>query len=124
MKSFWALLFVLLYLLAMLRPVMPLLEYVVHQDYIAEFLCINKEKPELACEGKCYLMQKLNEQHEEKRQNLPPIVMEEYPIGFVAILNLNRSKDNAPRTANNFTYQANYTYLFVRNDLDPPNSAA
>ena len=77
--------FVFLYLLAMTRPVIPLVEYIIYEDYITEFLCINKENVALECNGKCYLMQRLSEQNEEKRQNLPKISIEEYPIGFVKI---------------------------------------
>ena len=36
-------------------------DYEYHQDFYANVLCINKDKPELACEGKCILMQKLQE---------------------------------------------------------------
>ncbi|WP_149274513.1 hypothetical protein [Pareuzebyella sediminis] len=86
MKSISALFFVLLYMLAMARPVLPLFEYIIEKDYIAEFLCINKENTELNCNGKCYLMQKIIEQNEERKQNLPRIAMEEYPIGFVTFV--------------------------------------
>ncbi|OWW25043.1 hypothetical protein B4Q04_10870 [Zobellia sp. OII3] len=57
----------LLYLVAMVRPVFPILEFVVNQDYIAEFLCINTDKPELECNGKCYLMQMIKAQESEKQ---------------------------------------------------------
>ena len=70
----------------MLRPVMPVFEYVVNQDYIAEYLCVNKDKPMLNCNGKCYLAKMLQEKQDEKKQNLPSINLEEYPIGFVDIL--------------------------------------
>lgn len=79
-------LFTLLYAMAMLRPVLPVFEYVVNQDYIAEYLCVNKDKPMLNCNGKCYLSKMLQEEQDEKKQNLPSINMKEYPIGFVDIL--------------------------------------
>lgn len=37
------------------KPVLPVLEYVVFYDYIKNELCVNKEKPELECNGKCHL---------------------------------------------------------------------
>lgn len=58
----------------------------VNQDYIAVYFCINKNKPALNCNGKCYLTQKLQEAQNEKQQNLPPINLKDYPIGFVNIL--------------------------------------
>ena len=38
-----------------------------NRNYIAEQLCINKNKPELNCHGKCFLMKKL-EQAEKKQE--------------------------------------------------------
>lgn len=70
----------------MVRPVLPVFDYVINQDYIAEYLCVNKDKPMLECNGKCYLAKMLQEEQEEKKQNLPPINLKEYPIGFVDIL--------------------------------------
>ena len=87
MKTRWLpIFFTFLYVLAMLRPVLPVFEYVVNQDYIAEYLCVNKDKPMLNCNGKCYLAKMLQEERNEKQQNLPAIDLREYPIGFVEIL--------------------------------------
>lgn len=41
------------------KPVLPVLEYVVLYDYIKNELCVNKDKPELACNGKCHLVKEL-----------------------------------------------------------------
>ncbi len=30
-----------------------------NRNYIAEFLCVNKAKPELKCNGRCYLVKKM-----------------------------------------------------------------
>jgi hypothetical protein len=43
-------------------------EYAINKDYIAKNLCINKEKPNLHCNGKCRLMKKLSE---EENKNSP-----------------------------------------------------
>lgn len=34
---------------------MPYVEYILNKDYIANYLCINKDNPSNCCEGKCYL---------------------------------------------------------------------
>lgn len=33
--------------------------YQANKDYVADVLCINKDKPELHCNGKCYLKKQL-----------------------------------------------------------------
>lgn len=40
-----------------------------NQQYIAKELCINQDKPEMHCNGKCYLMKKLKQaQDKEQKQ--------------------------------------------------------
>jgi hypothetical protein len=49
----------LLALIMSLKPVLPVIDYVVNYDYISKVLCINKAKPKLQCNGKCHLMKEL-----------------------------------------------------------------
>ena len=55
------------------KPVLPFLDYAFNYDYIAKVLCINKDKPKLKCNGKCYLMQQLakNAEEDSSKENLP-----------------------------------------------------
>ncbi len=39
-----------------------------NQSYIATTLCINRDKPEMHCNGKCVLMQRLKAVEEERRE--------------------------------------------------------
>jgi hypothetical protein len=39
-----------------------------NESYIAKNLCINREKPMMHCNGKCYLAKKLNEQENQGQQ--------------------------------------------------------
>lgn len=45
-------------------------DYFINKDYIAKVLCINRDKPIMHCNGKCYLAKKLKE-HEKKDQQAP-----------------------------------------------------
>lgn len=69
----------------MLQPVMPLLEYNLNKEYIASVLCENRNKPELACNGKCYLNKKLA-QSQEKNHNhsVPQIDLSKYPVTTIS----------------------------------------
>jgi hypothetical protein len=51
-------------------------DFFAHQDYIAANLCENRDQPELHCEGKCVLMQKLNmvEDQDPQPKPLPEIL--------------------------------------------------
>lgn len=48
-----------------------------NREYIVKELCINKDKPQLHCNGKCYLMKKLK-QAEEKEQKLEHQLLKVY----------------------------------------------
>lgn len=49
----------LIALVMLLKPVLPVLDYVFEYDYISQKLCINKAKPKLHCNGKCHLMKEM-----------------------------------------------------------------
>lgn len=120
MLRIYPILFTLLYMLAMLKPVLPVFDYVVNQDYIAEYLCINKDKPEMHCDGKCYLMQMLEEQRNEKKQNLPSIDLREYPIGFVTVLTLENTPFSSSDLKNTNNYTNKYSFLNSYQYFHPP----
>ena len=43
----------------MFKPVFPLASYIVQYDYIVNELCVNRDKPDLKCNGKCHLKDQL-----------------------------------------------------------------
>lgn len=53
-------------LLMLIKPILPVVDYIVNYDYIANQLCENKAKPELKCNGKCHLMKELAKASEAK----------------------------------------------------------
>jgi len=80
--------FLILYVIALARPLAPLFEYQVNRDFFAEVLCINKSKPELNCNGNCALTKKLQQSHENETQPVSAtgsIKLDDYPIGFVLL---------------------------------------
>jgi hypothetical protein len=82
-NQFLGMFFYLLYLLAMVRPVVPIIEYYANYDYIANVLCENKDKPYLECNGKCYLekqLNKANHSNHEHKSTIPEIDFEKYPV--------------------------------------------
>ena len=43
-------------------------EFKANQKYIAASLCENRDKPQMHCNGKCYLMKKLKEAEEKEKK--------------------------------------------------------
>ncbi len=54
-RQFFGIIFTFLYTVAMLRPLLPIIVYYANYDYIAQELCVNKDKPYLDCNGRCYV---------------------------------------------------------------------
>lgn len=55
-------LFLNLYLLALIQPAIPIIDYLVNYNYIATELCENRDKPILTCNGICYLEDQVKQQ--------------------------------------------------------------
>ncbi|CAM3478382.1 hypothetical protein [Zobellia roscoffensis] len=53
----------------MVKPLWPVAEYIANYDYIKNVLCVNKDKPMLNCDGKCYLAKQLAKESEENSKN-------------------------------------------------------
>ena len=72
----------------MLQPIMPLIEYQTNKEYIASVLCENRNKPEMACNGKCYLNKKIaaSKNHDSHDHSLPEIDLSKYPVAPIAIV--------------------------------------
>jgi hypothetical protein len=88
-----------LYLLVLVLPAVPVLEYLINYNYIANELCENKDKPVLTCNGKCYLADQVEKQlnldtHEQKP--MPPKIDLEKFISLKAGFQheLSRSDEN------------------------------
>lgn len=105
----------------MLRPIQPYIEYALNQDYIAEFLCINKDKPKLACDGKCHLAKQLEKQQENDTKSLR-VSLENYPIGFVTIFNISfiQTSITSPKEDSIF-HPKHYSFNYHYSCFQPPD---
>lgn len=51
----------------LVKPIFPVVDYIVNYEYISKELCENKAKPELKCNGKCHLMKELAKASEDEK---------------------------------------------------------
>lgn len=86
-------LYFILALFLFVKPIIPVFEYIVNYDFIVKELCENKEKPELACNGKCHLMKELakandsdkplsTDKKEASKQPIEVLFLEKFPVDF------------------------------------------
>lgn len=73
MKKIVAISFALLILATSAKDVLTWASFKVNQDFIAKTLCINRDKPEKKCNGKCQLTKKIAESKEDGDPAKSPI---------------------------------------------------
>lgn len=76
-------LFTISFLIGLMQPILPLVEYYVFKESIIELFCENRDEPETECEGSCYLTNQLkkNEGKSDSPGNL--INFEDIPNVFL-----------------------------------------
>lgn len=73
----------------LLKPAVPMLDYVLNYEYISEVLCINKAQPQLQCDGKCHLRTQLESSQDEEAPGKPvPPTSEEEQINYFLTANV------------------------------------
>jgi hypothetical protein len=75
--------FVFVFCYSGMRPTFPLFNYVINYDYIAEVLCINKEKEILQCNGTCQLTKEILENEPTGTSEYPQPSFEKFPTLFL-----------------------------------------
>lgn len=106
-------------LFLLLKPILPVVEYVVNYDYIATVLCENKDKPMMHCNGKCHLMKELAKNAEEDKpiSSNKKVASQEHEVLFfqelkpfaIGYISAQTKLSSAPNYSNNYSYLENKT---------------
>lgn len=105
------------------RPLIPLVEYAVNYDYISTVLCINKSKPELHCNGKCYVSKELAKTNDSDSSPLNKTKSSGQKIIDICTLPEIISIQKAEKFLSvnfNFLYETAYSFLFLKHIFKPP----
>ncbi|KGO85636.1 hypothetical protein Q765_15615 [Flavobacterium rivuli WB 3.3-2 = DSM 21788] len=94
--------FVIVFLM-LVRPVIPVADYIINYDYITKVLCVNKAKPMMHCNGKCHLMKELAKTAEQDK----PLSQKKSNVAEAEVLFL--------EPLSSFTFQLFFTQLNTRN---------
>jgi len=108
----------------LLKPVIPVFQYIVNYDYIATELCKNKETPIMGCNGKCYLMKELAKASDSEKplssdKKHTPIESTDLFFGEIQDLTLFAFQDDKKNTPNAF-YNNSYKQQWLFSVFHPP----
>lgn len=97
--------------------------YQTNLSQIIEDFCVNKDKPELNCDGKCYLAEKLNQSATNSdKMDTSFEISESFTVVFFSPFNYESSNSNSIiHKEINQHYKNNYSFLFSSNFFVPPN---
>ena len=93
--------------------------YEINKSYITQMFCINKSRPELQCEGKCFLMQKLKEK-EQSEEKIPAHVVGTKEIQLLPIQAMVLISENLPIFCSQPSYQETLDMILIVNDIFHP----
>ncbi|GAA4507109.1 hypothetical protein GCM10023172_37150 [Hymenobacter ginsengisoli] len=86
MKAFFAYFFISLVLLQSFSREVLLVDFALNQAAITARYCVNKARPALHCDGKCYFAKKARQQEERENKSAGPVKerLEMLPAAFAA----------------------------------------
>lgn len=89
-KTYIPLLFIFLFLFPEVQKMWIITDFEINREYIARVLCINRDKPEMGCNGKCHLKEQLQKTENPREEKSPTAVNDNrdqiYYPSFVSIL--------------------------------------
>ncbi|MFD1185014.1 hypothetical protein [Pontibacter rugosus] len=82
-----------IYLMTTFRYLAPVVYYQLDYTYISEVLCINQDKPQLQCHGKCHLRKQLEQTYslDKQKETLQHLIssyhaVEDVPLSVLILL--------------------------------------
>jgi hypothetical protein len=104
------------------KPLFPIVDYIVNYDYISKVLCINKNAPAMACNGKCQLMRELAKAAEnEKPISDKKVAARDFEILFFQQINeITLIQPARQCSILNVSYCNLYHYLDISSMFHPP----
>lgn len=104
-----------------LRPVVPVMEYLLNYDQIVKEYCINRMMPELMCNGKCYLFGELSKTSDG---DVSGIYTQTVKIVDICIFPDEFSwpeiVESVDELTSIFNFKDSYSYMFHKQIFRPP----
>lgn len=124
LKNIVSILLALLILLQSFSKVWIFISFKIDQDYIAKTLCINRDKPEMLCSGKCVLKQRIKAEEENERKEIPQKCKAQKEV-FYYLNNFNwqiePGSDRKSKAKKTYSHQNLCASAFLQSIFQPPD---
>lgn len=118
MKRLLVPILMLLVLLQSFGSWIVLAEYRLNRDYIARYLCENRKRPKLHCNGRCQLMKRWAAEDKAAQESGPKVKLPEIPM--LATVTLPTPPVHSLRTPRNGRYARSFPEPVAQPLLRPP----
>ncbi len=120
LKSINCLLIALFVLLIGFRSLIPFTVFISTQEKIIDEYCINKERPEMQCNGKCYLSKQLKETEQQSDQLLIKNIRFAENCLYFECFSIPFILDFTVQFKHRFFWHSTYSINWVFKQLKPP----
>lgn len=125
MKKILSISLVLLILLQSFSKVWIIISFRINQEYIAKVLCVNRNKPEVLCSGKCILTKQLKADEGQTGKSLPQKSKEQQETTYcfeVLQWLLDKPEKSAAVQKHPTFYQHPHASAFAMSVFHPPDT--
>jgi len=120
MIRIYALVLIAVFASLLVKPVIPYLEYLTRKNFIIENLCINREKPETTCNGKCHLKKQIQKESENStKQPFRPLQEQNEITDYVIWGTVDGEIQSQVRLIRPF-HREIYSFQFSKKIFHPP----
>lgn len=95
--------------------------YQFHKEYIVKSLCINRNRPEMHCEGKCFLKKRLADAEKNERQASGMEKQLEIPL-FLIVVDEPTAVESFATVVSNAVLVTDYVHITYDNIFHPPSA--
>ncbi|GAB3960368.1 hypothetical protein GCM10028805_57850 [Spirosoma harenae] len=122
MRSLLTYILLIAVLLPSISPWGTIAYYHLNKDYIARVLCENRNKPQLHCDGKCYLAKRLKAQQDKHDKETTERIQQTSPIQLYCEAYFQFDFKASPTVLQSprFAYQLSSYSSYIRDFLRPP----
>lgn len=101
--------------------------YEMNRDYITSTFCVNKTKPWMNCNGKCYLMRKVREAEKNENNQAAKLALSSLSVTFcqkASVILFSNSQTLIDSETGYMPYNYSYTSQYITQIFRPPKSEA
>ncbi len=106
----------------LMKPAIPFMEYLARKNFIIENFCINRNKKEMKCNGKCHLKEQVRKEASQSTDNKTPFQpqrerkeLTDYMIGQKLT-----ARTLPFRILLKASYSMDYSFQFIPSIFHPP----